>query len=226
MATSKTLTPTGVTIQIPEFTDQPDQRVNSNCIDKEADAINALNSKFITISSGSLHDIRTAGVYYCTASVTNKPVSAGGLYVLNIANNAYLGGIYVPYDGTAPWSVSMNGNGNFIYNELALNSKIAQSVTSATSPSGVSATANVVVKQLNVVWFHFVGSKTQWAEGDLISTIPTGYRPTYAVHAFATSYNMPSDNVQIVIGTDGEVKIWNKGTQAAGNIYIDATWII
>lgn len=45
MATSKTLTPTNVTIQIPEFTDQPDQRVNSNCIDKEADAINALNSK-------------------------------------------------------------------------------------------------------------------------------------------------------------------------------------
>ena len=45
MATSKTLAPTGVTIQIPEFTDQPDQRVNSNCIDKEADAINALNNK-------------------------------------------------------------------------------------------------------------------------------------------------------------------------------------
>lgn len=45
MATSKTLTPTNVTIQIPEFTDQPDQRVNSNCIDKEADAINTLNSK-------------------------------------------------------------------------------------------------------------------------------------------------------------------------------------
>ncbi len=44
MATSKTLTPTNETIQIPEFTDQPDQRVNSNCIDKEADAINTLHS--------------------------------------------------------------------------------------------------------------------------------------------------------------------------------------
>ena len=42
MATSKTLTPTNVTIQIPAFTDKPDQRLNSNCIDKEADAINAL----------------------------------------------------------------------------------------------------------------------------------------------------------------------------------------
>ena len=49
MATSKTLTPTNVTIQIPAFTDAPDQRVNSNCIDKEADAINALNSKIANI---------------------------------------------------------------------------------------------------------------------------------------------------------------------------------
>ena len=53
MATSKTLTPTNVTIQIPEFTDQPDQRVNSNCIDKEADAINALNTQTATLTNGS-----------------------------------------------------------------------------------------------------------------------------------------------------------------------------
>ena len=45
MATSKTLAPTNVTISSPEFTDRPDQRANSNCIDKEADAINALNSQ-------------------------------------------------------------------------------------------------------------------------------------------------------------------------------------
>ena len=51
MATSKTLSPTGVTIQIPAFTDQPDQRVNSNCIDKEADAINALNDQIATFFS-------------------------------------------------------------------------------------------------------------------------------------------------------------------------------
>lgn len=44
MATSKTLSPTSVTIFIPEFTDQPDQRVNSNCIDKLADAVNSLDT--------------------------------------------------------------------------------------------------------------------------------------------------------------------------------------
>ena len=51
MATTKTLRPTNVTISIPEFTDQPDQRVNSNCIDKEADAINTLSEQIGTLSN-------------------------------------------------------------------------------------------------------------------------------------------------------------------------------
>ena len=50
MATSKLLKPTNVTISIPEFTDQPDQRVNSNCIDKEADAINTLSDQTVPVS--------------------------------------------------------------------------------------------------------------------------------------------------------------------------------
>ena len=53
MATSKTLTPTNVTIQIPDFTEKPDQRVNSNCIDKEADAINALNTNMTSYVTGN-----------------------------------------------------------------------------------------------------------------------------------------------------------------------------
>ena len=44
MATSKTLAPTNVTISIPAMTDQPNASVLANCADKEADAINALNS--------------------------------------------------------------------------------------------------------------------------------------------------------------------------------------
>ena len=45
MATSKTLAPTNVTISIPAMTDAPNAAVISNCLDKEADAINALNSQ-------------------------------------------------------------------------------------------------------------------------------------------------------------------------------------
>ena len=48
MATNKTLTPTNVTIAIPAMADKPDASVFSNCIDKEADAINTLNSKIVS----------------------------------------------------------------------------------------------------------------------------------------------------------------------------------
>ena len=45
MATTKHLDPTNVDISIPAMTDQPNASVFSNCVDKEADAINALNTK-------------------------------------------------------------------------------------------------------------------------------------------------------------------------------------
>ena len=79
MATSKTLTPTNVTIQIPEFTDQPDQRVNSNCIDKEADAINALNNNIANIVK--------------TVTVTNvTPTSTGAVAITIPTGYALIGG--------------------------------------------------------------------------------------------------------------------------------------
>lgn len=62
MATSKLLKPTNVTISIPAFTDQPDQRVNSNCIDKEADAINSLSDQIVTY----------APVYFCSQDFTSS----------------------------------------------------------------------------------------------------------------------------------------------------------
>ena len=49
MATSKTLAPTNVTISIPAMTDQPNASVLANCADKEADAINALNSQIASV---------------------------------------------------------------------------------------------------------------------------------------------------------------------------------
>ena len=59
MASSKTLTPTNVTISIPAMTDVPDASVFSNCVDKEADAINALNSKMtpetVTVINGACY---------------------------------------------------------------------------------------------------------------------------------------------------------------------------
>ena len=95
MATSKTLAPTNVTIQIPEFTDQPDQRVNSNCIDKEADAINALNAQIaklaykadVRMSAGQSKTIAFSN-YVNTALLFSATSGADGcLYVFS---NGYL----------------------------------------------------------------------------------------------------------------------------------------
>lgn len=61
MATSKTLNPTNVSISIPALGDAPDASVFSNCIDKEADAINALNSQITTqIISVQAYDNRVS----------------------------------------------------------------------------------------------------------------------------------------------------------------------
>jgi hypothetical protein len=99
MATSKTLTPTNQTISIPALGDAPDASVFSNCIEKEADAINTLNSHFVTISSGSLHDILKTGMYYLTAAVTDKPTAAGGYYSVTVFSNDLLVGMFCSLDG-------------------------------------------------------------------------------------------------------------------------------
>ena len=89
MATSKTLTPTNVTISIPEFTDKPDQRVNTNCIDKEADAINALSYqigtlkfKFVSVSLGSV----TGGTEMQISMSNFSPSISGTLKAFIIAD--------------------------------------------------------------------------------------------------------------------------------------------
>lgn len=69
MATSKTLTPTNETIQIPAMTDAPDASVFSNCIDKEADAINALNSNIT-----SRLNIQYDGTSTPTQKFENAPI--------------------------------------------------------------------------------------------------------------------------------------------------------
>lgn len=97
MATSKTLAPTNVTISIPAMTDAPDASVFSNCVDKEADAINALNSQ-LGNSSISQHDVSDlnsaipsgAGVYFFTYpnTASNRPATAGGMG-LTFGNGSY-----------------------------------------------------------------------------------------------------------------------------------------
>lgn len=72
MATSKLIKPTNVTVSIPAFTDQPDQRVNSNCIDKSIDGINTLSDQignmivYVQTSSAVTKNGGTATISYPT----------------------------------------------------------------------------------------------------------------------------------------------------------------
>ena len=94
MATSKTLAPTNVTISIPAMTDQPNASVLANCADKEADAINALNSQKATlvqktIEAGSSVSITfsayaTYAIFFCGYVETSRGLIVGTADASNI----------------------------------------------------------------------------------------------------------------------------------------------
>ena len=113
MATSKTLTPTNVTISIPEMTDQPDTSVLANCVDKTADAVNALNTNLA--NKADYHNLRKQGDYtICSTdsdietAVANHVALMGetqssiiGILVANLGMklaNGYHNGIVFRYD--------------------------------------------------------------------------------------------------------------------------------
>ena len=95
MATSKTLTPTNVTISIPEMTDSPDASVFSNCVDKEADAINSLNSNklqidsaFQTIDKTRIKSVVGAAVVEGTGSTNLFAISLNDITGGRVTNNS------------------------------------------------------------------------------------------------------------------------------------------
>lgn len=66
----------------------------------EVDALNGnIAQKFRTVTSGSLHDIRTSGIYYLTGGVTDKPTGNGGMYIVSAFNADLLVGLFANTDG-------------------------------------------------------------------------------------------------------------------------------
>ena len=61
--------------------------------------IETLENRVRTITSGSLKNIRTTGMYYLTGGVTDKPVANGGYYSVIAYNNDLLVGKYISTDG-------------------------------------------------------------------------------------------------------------------------------
>lgn len=97
MATNKTLAPTNETIAIPAMSDKPDASVFSNCIDKTADAINALNSKIATyptfkafqIAANSSITLNISGSGRCviTAISGGNAGNARNMYICRASGN-------------------------------------------------------------------------------------------------------------------------------------------
>ena len=135
MATSKTLAPTNVTISIPAMTDAPNASVLANCADKEADAINALNSQiaeFIptkrirtgTVSSFSIN-FPSGGQFIVTSTLNGMNYNC--ILLINVYSN---GTIYIAeiYKGssvtitsqTNQLTISTGYSGLYSVNVLAL----------------------------------------------------------------------------------------------------------
>ena len=55
--------------------------------------------KFRTVTSGSLHDIKTSGIYYLTGLVTDKPTANGGIYIVSAYSADLLVGLFSNIDG-------------------------------------------------------------------------------------------------------------------------------
>lgn len=114
MATNKTLNPTGVTIAIPAMADKPDASVFSNCIDKEADAINTLNSNktqilketstLTTSAAGWIYFGKNVNVLYAVVNGENPLI----LYY-DASNNRMRSRAYLTTSATEPIIV-LEGN--------------------------------------------------------------------------------------------------------------------
>lgn len=98
--TTKTLTPTGQTITLPDMTEKPNASVLVDGIGKDADAINALNSKISTVK---------------LMEVTHGTINAGTastIEVANVAKRPYIIGYAVSgsYNSDViPWSYYYSG---------------------------------------------------------------------------------------------------------------------
>ena len=122
MATSKTLSPTNETISIPAMSDQPDAAVFSNCIDKEADAINALNSQI-----GNLKFFATS-------------VASNGSKTLTIANDTRAIIYTVGGSQNVMDCISINSTSGGVVAYKSMNAPSGQTVSTSTNALTITNT--------------------------------------------------------------------------------------
>ena len=74
-------------------------------------ALDALNSKWLSVSSGSMKSITSSGVYYVTNGVSDKPTASGGMLAIAFGNASTAAGLYVANTVTQQiyWVTVVNG---------------------------------------------------------------------------------------------------------------------
>ena len=95
MATTKTIQPTGATITIPDFTDQPDVRPVATDLSNITDAANAINTQIepvvgtgkAWIVNAELNNYTTTGTYYIGTGATVGGTSLGMQYGMLVVNS-------------------------------------------------------------------------------------------------------------------------------------------
>lgn len=71
-----------------------------NALNADVATLNSnISNRFKTISSGSVHDIKTSGIYYLTGGVTDKPTGNGGIYIVSAFSADLLVGLFANTDG-------------------------------------------------------------------------------------------------------------------------------
>lgn len=222
MATSKTLTPTNVTISIPEFTDQPDQRVNSNCIDKEADAINTVNSKLTPQASSNLNNAKTVGIYTTNTSALNTPVT--GYFTVSVipfnANN--LAQIAVEVNNRAMYFRTLHDATTWTSWQQLLsfsNTVPTTSWTKITSyTSGAEWNGSYYIKLGNIVYLRISAKSLTANSNTTVFTLPTDYRPPFEIEFGGFGGNAYLNHAHFKVLSNGNINVYSADTYAAGFI--------
>lgn len=142
MATSKTLAPTNVTISIPAMTDAPDASVFSNCVDKEADAINALNSKIAPMTNAYRVNWGTSLTWTFLTSLSFLIINATMMIVVWTASTSDLAILVTSSSGTYR-KQGVNGVVNFGTTSTDESYTLTRSGTTVTLTTSSSISAKV-----------------------------------------------------------------------------------
>ena len=222
MATNKTIDPTNETVQVPAMTDKPNQAMNSNCLDKIIDGVNALNSNILllknmakTVSQADYNDITE--LTYSTGVGTNMPTANGYHLVLPLCGNGtVLGQIAIDcYSTQTKW---------YYRSRTASTWRSWAEISDATTVNGVvTPSSNINNAAFNayrsgktcVISYYFIANQAI-SKNTKIATLPTGF--VGLTNAQWNSETTGTKRIKVVAGDIAADQDIANGTACQGQI--------